>query len=136
MGFMVCTAVLLVSFGRIGDMFGRVNMYTLGFAVFTSFSILLSVTWMNGPAGAIWLILMRVGQGVGGAFLAGQLGADPHRRLPDRTSAAWPSGSTAWPPSAERSSGWCSAACSLPSNGGWCSWCRSRSGSSAPSGPG
>ena len=69
MGFMVCTAVLLVSFGRIGDMLGRVNMYTLGFAVFTSFSILLSITWMRGPAGAIWLILMRVGQGVGGAFL-------------------------------------------------------------------
>jgi MFS family permease len=69
MGFMVCTAVLLVSFGRIGDMLGRVNMYTLGFAVFTGFSILLSATWMKGPAGAIWLILMRVGQGVGGAFL-------------------------------------------------------------------
>ena len=69
MGFMVCTAVLLVSFGRIGDMLGRVNMYTLGFAVFTTFSILLSATWMTGPAGAIWMILMRVGQGVGGAFL-------------------------------------------------------------------
>jgi MFS family permease len=69
MGFMVCTAVLLVSFGRIGDMYGRVRMFTLGFAVFSVFSILLSVTWMNGSAGALWLILMRVGQGVGGAFL-------------------------------------------------------------------
>ncbi len=69
MGFMVCTAVLLVSFGRIGDMLGRVNMYTLGFAVFTFFSILLSITWMSGPAAALWLILMRVGQGVGGALL-------------------------------------------------------------------
>ncbi len=69
MGFMVCTAVLLVSFGRIGDMYGRVKMYTLGFAVFSLFSILLSVTWMHGPSGALWLILMRVGQGVGGAMV-------------------------------------------------------------------
>jgi MFS family permease len=69
MGFMVCTAVLLVSFGRIGDMYGRVRMYTLGFAVFTAFSIALSVTWLQGPSGALWLIFMRVGQGVGGALL-------------------------------------------------------------------
>ncbi len=69
MGFMVATAVLLVSLGRVGDMFGRVRMYNLGFAVFTLFSILLSVTWMHGPAAALWLILMRVGQGIGGAFL-------------------------------------------------------------------
>ncbi len=69
MGFMVCTAVLLVSFGRIGDMYGRVKMYTLGFAVFSAFSILLSVTWMHGSSGAMWLILMRVGQGIGGAMV-------------------------------------------------------------------
>ena len=69
MGFLVVTAVLVVSFGRIGDMYGRVKMYNLGFAVFTVFSILLSVTWMTGPAGAWWLIIMRVLQGVGGAFL-------------------------------------------------------------------
>ncbi len=69
MGFLVVTAVLVVSFGRIGDMYGRVKMYNLGFAVFTLFSILLSVTWMTGAAGAWWLIVMRVLQGVGGAFL-------------------------------------------------------------------
>src|SRR5271163_2982131 len=69
MGFMLVTAVLVVSFGRIGDMYGRVRMYNLGFAVFTVFSILLSVTWMTGPAGALWIIFMRFGQGVGGAFL-------------------------------------------------------------------
>jgi MFS family permease len=44
-------------------------MYNLGFAVFTVFSVLLSVTWMTGAGAAIWIILMRVGQGVGGAFL-------------------------------------------------------------------
>ncbi|MGH7904808.1 MAG: MFS transporter [Candidatus Dormibacteraceae bacterium] len=69
LGFMVVTAVLVVSFGRLGDIFGRVKMYNLGFAVFTLFSILLSIDWMQGPSGAMWLIVMRIGQGVGGAFL-------------------------------------------------------------------
>jgi MFS family permease len=69
MGFLLITSVLVVSLGRVGDMFGRVRMYTLGFAIFTIFSILLAVTWMTGPAAALWIIFMRVGQGVGGAFL-------------------------------------------------------------------
>ncbi|MEO6955321.1 MAG: MFS transporter [Antricoccus sp.] len=69
LGFLVVTAVLVVSLGRIGDMFGRVKMYNLGFAIFTVFSILLSVSWLHGSAGAIYLIVMRVLQGVGGAFL-------------------------------------------------------------------
>ena len=69
MGFLLVTSVLVVSLGRVGDMFGRVRMYTLGFAVFTVFSILLAATWMTGPAGALWIIIMRIGQGVGGAFL-------------------------------------------------------------------
>jgi MFS family permease len=69
LGFLVVLAVLLVSLGRLGDMYGRVRMFNLGFAVFTFFSILLSVTWLHGGAGALWLILMRVGQGVGGAMI-------------------------------------------------------------------
>jgi MFS family permease len=69
MGFLLVTSVLVVSFGRVGDIFGRVKMYTLGFAIFTVFSILLSVTWMTGPNAALWIIVMRVGQGVGGAFI-------------------------------------------------------------------
>src|SRR5947209_16981592 len=69
MGFMLVTSVLVVSLGRIGDMFGRVRMFNLGFAIFTLFSILLSVTWMTGPSAALWIIIMRIGQGVGGAFL-------------------------------------------------------------------
>ncbi|MDA8313466.1 MAG: MFS transporter [Actinomycetota bacterium] len=69
MGYLVVTAVLVVSFGRLGDMYGRVRMYNLGFVIFTVFSILLSVTWMAGGAGALWLIIMRILQGVGGAFL-------------------------------------------------------------------
>jgi MFS family permease len=69
MGFLVATAVLVVSFGRVGDIYGRVRMFTIGFAIFTAFSLLLSVTWMHGGSGALWMIVMRVGQGVGGAFL-------------------------------------------------------------------
>src|ERR1700722_4928313 len=69
MGFLVVSAVLVVSFGRLGDMFGRVRMYTLGFAIFSVASIFLTVTWMHGSDGAMWLIVWRVVQGIGGAFL-------------------------------------------------------------------
>ncbi|EHN12627.1 major facilitator superfamily MFS_1 [Patulibacter medicamentivorans] len=69
LGFMVVTAVLVVSLGRLGDIYGRVKMYNLGFAVFTLGSILCSVTWMDGSAGALWIIGMRVIQGIGGAML-------------------------------------------------------------------
>jgi MFS family permease len=69
MGFMVVLAVLVVTLGRVGDMFGRVKVFNLGFAVFTSFSILLALTPLTGAAGAVWLIGMRIGQGVGGAML-------------------------------------------------------------------
>jgi len=69
MGFLVVTGVLVVSFGRLGDMFGRVRMFNLGFAVFALFSILLSVSWMQGAAAGWYLIAMRIFQGVGGAML-------------------------------------------------------------------
>jgi MFS family permease len=69
LGFLLVTAVLVVSLGRVGDIYGRVKMYNLGFAVFTVFSILLSVTWLTGVPGVLWIIIMRIFQGVGGAFL-------------------------------------------------------------------
>ena len=69
LGFMVVTSVLVVSLGRLGDMFGRVRMYNLGFAIYTFFSLVLGVTWMHGTSGAIWLVVMRLFQGVGAAFL-------------------------------------------------------------------
>jgi len=69
LSFMVVTSVLVVSLGRLGDMYGRVRMYNLGFAVYTFFSLLLAITWMSGAAGAIWLVVMRVFQGVGAALL-------------------------------------------------------------------
>jgi MFS family permease len=69
LGFLITTSVLVVTLGRLGDIYGRVRTYNLGFAVFTFFSLLLSVTWMTGPAAAIWLIVMRIFQGVGAAML-------------------------------------------------------------------
>ncbi|MGV9294003.1 MFS transporter [Amycolatopsis sp. NPDC003676] len=69
MGFLVVTAVLVVAFGRLGDMYGRARMYNLGFAVFTVSSIMLAITWFQGDAAALWLIGWRIVQGVGGAFL-------------------------------------------------------------------
>jgi MFS family permease len=69
MGYLVVTAVLVVTFGRIGDMFGRVRMYNAGFAIFTLASIGLSLTPHTGGVGAMELIGMRVIQGIGGALL-------------------------------------------------------------------
>ena len=69
LSFMVVTSVLVVSLGRLGDMYGRVRIYNLGFAVYTAFSLLLSVTWMSGTSAALWLVVMRVFQGVGAAML-------------------------------------------------------------------
>ncbi|MBV8234898.1 MAG: MFS transporter, partial [Acidimicrobiia bacterium] len=69
MGYLVVTAVLVVTFGRIGDIFGRVRMYNLGFAIFTGASIALSLTPFSGPSGAMWLIIWRIVQGIGGALL-------------------------------------------------------------------
>jgi MFS family permease len=68
-GYSVVTATLLVSFGRISDMYGRVRLYNLGFAVFTAGSILLYLTPNTGDAGALELIIFRIVQGIGGAFL-------------------------------------------------------------------
>src|SRR5258707_5387789 len=69
MGYLVVTAVLVVTFGRLGDMYGRVKMYNAGFAVFSVASLALSLCPYNGSSGALWLIAWRVVQGIGGALL-------------------------------------------------------------------
>ena len=69
LSFMVVTSVLVVSLGRLGDMYGRVKMYNLGFAIYTVFSLFLTITWMSGTAAALYLVIMRIFQGVGAAFL-------------------------------------------------------------------
>jgi MFS family permease len=68
-GYQLVTAVLVVAFGRLGDLHGRVRMYNAGFAVFTVGSLLLAATPFAGAAGAQWIIGMRLLQGVGGACL-------------------------------------------------------------------
>lgn len=69
LGYMIVTATLLVTFGRISDIFGRVKLYNLGFAIFTVGSILLWLTPGTGNTGALELILFRLVQGVGSGFL-------------------------------------------------------------------
>ncbi|OHT92302.1 MFS transporter [Mycobacterium syngnathidarum] len=69
MGYLVVTAVLVVPFGRLGDMYGRVRIYNLGFVVFTVAAIALSFDPFQLGGGAVWLIGWRVVQGVGGAML-------------------------------------------------------------------
>src|SRR5437763_8885891 len=69
LGYLVAASVLIVSLGRLGDMFGRVRIYNLGFVIYTVASLLLTVDWMTGRAGADYLIILRIMQGIGGACL-------------------------------------------------------------------
>ena len=69
MGYGVVTATLLLSFGRLSDMYGRVRLYNIGFAIFTAGSVLLFLTPGTGDAGAIEMIFFRLIQAVGAAFI-------------------------------------------------------------------
>jgi MFS family permease len=69
MGYMVVSAVLVVTAGRLGDMYGRTKVYNIGFAIFTVAALGLSAVWSEGSAGAIELIVLRMVQAVGGAML-------------------------------------------------------------------
>ena len=69
LGYLVVTATLLVTFGRISDMVGRVKMYNLGFAIFTLGSLALVFTPGSGDQAALTILILRLVQGVGGAFL-------------------------------------------------------------------
>ncbi len=69
LGYMVVTATLVVSLGRISDMFGRVRLYNLGFAIFSVGSVLLYLTPGSGNGAAIAMIAFRLVQAVGGSFL-------------------------------------------------------------------
>jgi MFS family permease len=69
LGYLVVSSVLIVSLGRLGDMYGRVRTYNLGFVIYTVASLLLTIDWMTGRAGATYLIVFRIVQGVGGACL-------------------------------------------------------------------
>src|ERR1700753_2451758 len=75
LGYLVTSSVLVVSVGRLGDLFGRVRMYNLGFVIYTVASLMLTIDWLTGRSGALWLLLWRIVQGIGGAFLLGNSGA-------------------------------------------------------------
>ena len=69
LGYLVVTSVLIVSLGRLGDMYGRVRIFNLGFVIYTAASLLLTIDWMTGEGGALYLVVFRIVQGVGGACL-------------------------------------------------------------------
>ena len=69
LGYLLVSAVLVVPLGRLGDMYGRVRMYNLGFAVFAAASLALSLDPFTGAAGALWLIVLRLVQAGGGSML-------------------------------------------------------------------
>ncbi len=69
LGYLVVSSVLIVSLGRLGDMYGRVRIYNLGFVIYTVASLLLAIDWMTGRSGATYLIVFRIVQGIGGACL-------------------------------------------------------------------
>ncbi|HEY2479795.1 MAG TPA: MFS transporter [Solirubrobacterales bacterium] len=69
LGYLVVTSVLIVSLGRLGDMYGRVKIYNLGFIIYTAASLMLAIDWMTGTNGALFLVVFRIVQGIGGACL-------------------------------------------------------------------
>ncbi|WP_328580802.1 MFS transporter [Streptomyces sp. NBC_00370] len=83
MGYRLVQAVLVVTVGRLGDMYGRVRIYNAGFAVFTFASVLLSFDPFDGGHGAMWLIGWRVVQAVGGSMLTANSAAILTDAFPD-----------------------------------------------------
>ncbi|MFJ9563727.1 MFS transporter [Streptomyces fuscichromogenes] len=69
LGYLLVSAVLVVVLGRLGDMFGRVKIYNLGFLIFACASVALSLDPFRAGAGALWLILWRIVQAFGGSML-------------------------------------------------------------------
>ncbi len=71
LGYMLVSGVIVVTIGRLSDMFGRVKLYNLGFAIFTlgSIALYISSLYITGVNGALSLIILRLVQAVGGGFL-------------------------------------------------------------------
>ena len=105
MGYLVVTAVLVVPFGRLGDMFGRVRIYNLGFVVFTLRSGRAVVRPV--PPRRRRRVADRLARHPGHRWrhADGVVVGDPDRRVPRQPARAWRSASTWWPPSPGRSSG-------------------------------
>ncbi len=134
MGYRLVQAVLVVTLGRFGDMFGRVKIYNAGFAVFTAASILLSFDPFQGGHGALWLIGWRVLQAVGGSMLMANSAAILTDAFPaERRGFALGTNQVAG--LAGSSSAWSPAACWPRSTGGRCSGSTCPWACSAPCGP-
>lgn len=68
-GYLIVTSTMVVTFGRLSDMLGRVKLYNVGFVIFTIASVLLSAVAIKGDAGILELIIYRMVQAVGGGLL-------------------------------------------------------------------
>ena len=121
LGYLVVTSVLIVSLGRLGDMYGRVKIYNLGFVIYTVASLFLAIDWFTGEAGATYLIIWRIVQGVGGACLLANAAAIITDAFPANQRGMALGINNIVGVSAGCSSGSCSAGSSPRSTGGWCS---------------
>ena len=133
MGFLLVTSVLVVSLGRVGDIFGRVKMYTLGFAIFTAFSDPVVRHLDDRAEGRTLDHRDEDRAGVGGAFIFANSSAIITDAFPadERGFALGINGVAAIGGSFL---GLLLGGLLVPSSGGWCSSCRCRSGCSAPCG--
>ncbi len=84
LGYLLVSAVLVVALGRLGDMFGRVRMYNMGFAIFACASLALSLDPLRGGGGALWLIGFRIVQAFGGSMLTANSAAILTDAFPSR----------------------------------------------------
>ena len=135
MGYRLVQAVLVVTVGRLGDMFGRVRIYNAGFVVFTIASILLSFDPFEGGHGALWLIGWRVLQAIGGSMLMANSAAILTDAFPpEQRGFALGTNQVAGPGRAVHRPGG-RAACWPPWTGGRCSGSTCPSASSARCGP-
>ena len=121
LGFLVVTSVLIVSLGRLGDMYGRVKMYNLGFVVYTIASLFLTIDWMTGTRGRALPDRLPHRPGDRGGVPARQLGGDPDRRVPRQPARDGARDQQHRRRQRHRSSASCSAACWRRSTGGWSS---------------
>ncbi len=69
-GYLFVITLVSTQVGRLGDMFGRVSMYEMGFVIFVIGSALCALSWNE-----LSLIIFRLLQGIGGAFIAANSGA-------------------------------------------------------------
>ena len=86
LGYLVVSSVLIVSLGRLGDMYGRVRLYNLGFVIYTAASLLLTIDWMTGPRRRDLPDRLPDRAGDRRRVPAGELGRDPDRRLPRQSA--------------------------------------------------